>query len=231
MHKNDLMRENPLKRMGFESDDIIPEGGFGAVLARAGVGKTSFLVQIALNAMLRDQNVLHISLDDPVNKICLWYKEVFNNIAQKYSITDANELWDTVLPHRFIMTFKVDRFNIPRLSERLNDLMAQNIFSPNVILIDGVPFDQETRGMLTESKALAKKYGFRVWFTVRTHRHEAQGADGIPAHIESVTDLFDAAIQLKPKGKEINVKALKGAGASDQPGLLIDPSTMLIKEQ
>jgi ATP/maltotriose-dependent transcriptional regulator MalT len=42
------------------------------VLAPAGVGKTAFLVQLALNAMLQEKNVLHISLDEPVTKVSLW---------------------------------------------------------------------------------------------------------------------------------------------------------------
>ena len=59
MLKNDLILRNPLRLMGYETDDILPEGGFGAVLARAGVGKTSFIVQLALNAMLRNKNVTY----------------------------------------------------------------------------------------------------------------------------------------------------------------------------
>ena len=53
MLKNELILSNPLKRMGFESDDILKQGEFGAVMARAGVGKTALLVQLALNSMLR----------------------------------------------------------------------------------------------------------------------------------------------------------------------------------
>ena len=68
MQANDSMLENPLKKLGFENDDIISPGSFCAVLARAGVGKTSLMVQVALNAMLRGKKVLHISLDDSVKK-------------------------------------------------------------------------------------------------------------------------------------------------------------------
>jgi KaiC/GvpD/RAD55 family RecA-like ATPase len=81
MFKNDLIVRNPLRRMGSETDDVIPEGGFGAVLAHAGVGKTALLVQLALNAMLRDRNVLHISLNDPVGKVSLWYQELFHHLV------------------------------------------------------------------------------------------------------------------------------------------------------
>ncbi|MDY6954411.1 MAG: hypothetical protein SWE60_23145, partial [Thermodesulfobacteriota bacterium] len=81
MLEKDLILRNPLRLMGQETEDILPEGGFGAVLARAGVGKTAFLVQLALNSMLKSKNVVHISLDDPVKKVCLWYEEVVRNIA------------------------------------------------------------------------------------------------------------------------------------------------------
>ena len=72
MLKKELVLKNPLRLMGYETDDILSEGGFGAVLARAGVGKTALLVQLALNNLLQNKNVLHISLDDPVKKVSLW---------------------------------------------------------------------------------------------------------------------------------------------------------------
>ncbi len=55
MIKKDVILYNPLRLIGYETEDIIPEGGFGAVLARAGVGKTAFLVQIAISTLLRDK--------------------------------------------------------------------------------------------------------------------------------------------------------------------------------
>lgn len=68
---------SPLSRLGLEDADGIPEGGFGAVAAPAGVGKTALLVQLALHAMLKDEPVLHVSLQDPVQKIGLWYRSSF----------------------------------------------------------------------------------------------------------------------------------------------------------
>ena len=49
MLKKDLILRNPLRVMGHENDDILDTGQFGAVLARAGVGKTAFLVQLSLS--------------------------------------------------------------------------------------------------------------------------------------------------------------------------------------
>ncbi|OEU53594.1 MAG: cytoplasmic protein [Desulfobacterales bacterium C00003060] len=232
MLKNNLILRNPLRLTGHETEDIIPEGGFGAVLARAGVGKTAFLVQLALNSLLRDNKVLHVSLNDPVKKVCLWYEEVLRNIANQYNVKQIDQLWETILPNRFIMTFKVEGFSVPKLEERLTDLTEQDIFFPRMILVDGFPFDEIARKSLSDLKTLAQNNSIRVWFAVRTHRHEKPGIDGMPPPFLAVADLFEVALQLQPVEKEIRVRALKGETApADHPVLILDPSTMLIKDK
>lgn len=232
MLKNELILKNPLRRMGYESDDILNKGEFGAVMARAGVGKTAFLVQLALNSMLRERRVLHISLNDPVKKVSLWYKEVFSRITTHYQIPQSAQLWDMVLPHRFIMTFRVEGFSVPKLEERLTDLIEQDIFKPDAMIIDGVPFEDPIHQDLADLKHLATRLGMQVWFTIRTHRHEEPGPHGTPSQLIRVADLFEVVIQLVPVGKHIQIKAFKGPGsAGDQPELMLDPATMLIQDQ
>jgi hypothetical protein len=232
MLKKDLILRNPLRVMGHENDDILNAGEFGAVLARAGVGKTAFLVQLSLNALLRGKNVLHISLEDPVKKVSLWYQEVFNLIAEQYKVDQISQIWESILPHRFIMTFKVEGFSIPKLEERLSDLMEQNIFLPQMMIVDGFPFDETVCRSLTEFKELIKHHQMPAWFTMRTHRHEDLGSGGFPIRLSQVSDLFEIAIQLLPVGKEIHVKAIKGAESfSEHLDLRLDPSTMLIKNR
>jgi hypothetical protein len=230
MLKNDLIMRNPLRLMGHKPEDTLNQGEFGAVLARAGVGKTALLVQLALNSLLQGKNVLHISLQDPVNKVSVWYKEVFRRISHQYRINQTDELWDSLVPHRFIMTFRVEGFTAPKLEERLTDLMEQDIFVPQMMLIDGLPFDDAVREPLLELKALAQKYAMHAWFAVRTHRHEEPGQNGVPLQLNRVADLFNIAIQLVPEGKQVHVKALRGLQASaDHPDLVLDPETMLIQ--
>ena len=232
MLKNELILKQPLRRLGFESDDILKKGEFGVVMARAGVGKTAFLVQLALNSMLREKNVLHISLNDPVKKVSLWYREVFNRIATQYAIHQSAQLWDAIQPHRFIMTFRVEGFSVPKLEERLTDLIEQDIFKPQAMIIDGLPFEDALNQDLAGLKNLASRQGMHAWFTVRTHRHEERDPDGTPAQLLPVADLFEVAIQLVPVGKQIQIKAFKGPGTrEDQPDLMLDPATMLIQDQ
>lgn len=232
MIKQELILRNPLRHLGFETEDILPAGGFGAVLAHAGVGKTALLVQLALNSMLRSRNVLHVSLQDPVNKVTLWYGELFNHLASQHEGAQINKLWDSVLPHRFIMTFRVESFSVPKLQERLNDLTEQGIFKAEMMIIDGLHCDESMRPALAALKRLAGKNGMHVWFTVHTHRHEKPGHDGLPASFSPVADLFDLVLELQTEHADVHIKPLRGA-ASTTPAaaLLLDPSTMLIKDR
>lgn len=232
MLKKDLILRNPLRLLGEEKEDIIRPGNFGAVLARHGVGKTAMVIQIALNSLLQQKNVLHISLDEPVGKVSLWYQEMFERLAQQYHVAQIDQVWDAIVPHRFIMTFRSEGFSAPRLEERLTDLTTQNIFLPNMIIIDGLSFEDEPRTDLEALKKLAQDQALPIWFTITTHRHEEPTDDGLPVQFSPVQDLFDAALALNPEKDTIHIKALKrSTEKSAEPALVLDPATMLIRRQ
>ena len=232
MLKKEIIYRNPLINLGYDDEDILPNGGFGAVLAHAGLGKTALLVQMALNTMMREQSVLHVSLHEAVSKVDVWYHELFQNIAGKHNANEIQKYWDKIQPYRFIMTFRVEGFSVPKLEERLTDLMQQNIFKPHTVIIDGLKFDESGRGLLFNLKELAKKYSMRIWFTVHTHRHEPPKENGLPLSFLHVADLFDVLVQLAAKRDEVYIKALKGqAVTAKKDSLLLDPATMLIKAQ
>jgi hypothetical protein len=230
MIKKEIIRRGPFNLMGYETEDILPKGGFGALMARAGVGKTAFMVQVALDQLLRDKNVLHISLSEPVEKVCLWYEEVFRNIVQGCGIKKLDPFWEKILPNRFIMTFKAEGFSVPKLQERISDLTEQGIFYPQIVFIDGLPFEEIPRDLLAELKEIGKVQGMSIWFTVRSHRHEETSPEGMPVSFLDVADLFDVVIELRPQGKEVCVKALKGGPSKEEGPLILDPSTMMIRD-
>ena len=210
---------------------LFPQGGSGLYWPVPAWVKPALIVQVALNTMLQQKNVLHVSLDDPVDKVNLWYKEVLNSLASQYHVRQIRELWESIQMHRFIMTFKVEGFSVPKLEERVKDLTEQQIFNPHMVIIDGLPFDKRLRTPLEGLKTFSANHRLHLWFTVTTHRHETPGADGLPIQLSAVGDLFDAVIELQPEGKKIHIRCLKG-GPEDPEGCdqLLDASTMLIQE-
>lgn len=230
MNNNDPISQNPLTHLGYDTEGLLSLGGFGAVVARAGVGKTSFLVQLALNTLSRQNNVLHISLKDPIDKVNLWYKEVFYNLVASGTFEEPDGLWEWLLPNRVIMTFKTTDFTIPMLKDRITDLIDQARFSPKTIIIDGLPLKSSLQNSLADLKAIAKINTIRIWFAVTSHRHETTGPDNIPGPLSEVADLFETIIQLQPEGKKIHVNIIKGRPKTpDSPRLFLDPSTLLIQ--
>jgi len=232
MLKKDLILKNPLMGIGDSAEEMLPKSGFGAVLARAGVGKTSLLVQLALFNQLNGKNVLHVSLNEPVAKVSVWYDEVFRDIADQYGVKHVNRLWESILPHRFIMTFKASGFNVPQFEERISDLSDQDIFLPQMVIIDGLKFDTPIRDTLSELKSLATDRGMAIWFTVQTHRHETTPDGEFPVQLKDISDLLDIIIQLNPVDEEVRLNVLKSIKPlKNDPNLILDPSTMLVKNK
>jgi hypothetical protein len=221
---------NPFRALGYETDDIIPEGGMGAIVAPAGVGKTALLVQLALNAMLRQEKVLHISLNDPVKKVTLWYREMFANIGGHLGVSDIQGTWEAILSNRFIMTFTIDGFNVPKLKERLTDLKVQDIFSPQFIIIDGLKFDVSSPDTVHDLKSMAEKYRMRLWFTVHAGSRDAAGSSELPPIFLQMIKTFDVVFKLQEKGDAVLIQPIDGITNTAEQ-LYLDPGTLLIKDR
>lgn len=212
-----------------EISSRLPSGAFGAVLARAGMGKTAFLVQMAISRMLGGENVLHVSLHEPIAKVTLWYRELFDKKFSCETSQNSRMLWETLLPHRFIMTFRVDRFDIPNIEERLNDLLVQGIFSPRILLIDGWKTDRIGHSNLLELKSFAESHNLQVWLSVHIHRQDFEAGDYFPAFLKASEDLFDVILQMEDGGQQIQMNPLK-----DESGILklwllkMDPASLLV---
>ena len=236
MFANDILKRNPLRLLNPESEEsILSDGEFGAITSRAGVGKTAFLVQLALDGLLHDARVLHVSVENPVSKIRLFYKEVFMGIAKEYQISNSNELWESLLPKRLIMTFQKESFNAKTLEERITNLMDQKIFVPDVIIFDDLPFDDDKYDMDTlvrDLKEFVIKYNLHAWFSIRTHREQETLPNGLPRRLQNLADLFEMVIQLVPEDKLVEVRAYRnGIPLNLDSKILLDPTTMLIHKQ
>jgi len=231
MIREDIIARHPLRHLGLQGDELLGEGAFGAVMARAGVGKTALLVQLALNAMVRGKRVLHVSMNDPVAKVALWYEEIFSLLAAPYP-SERKALWEEILPLRFIMTFKVEGFSAATFEERLNDLIIPGIFKPDLVLIDGMSFETAPRDDLSAVKEMARAQKVRAWFTVPIHRHQETGRAGIPLPLLPVKDLFDLVLLMATEAGAIRIRVLKGPeGMGETPTLFLDPSSLLVMDE
>ena len=119
-------------------------------MARAGVGKTAFLVQIGINEAMREHPVLHVALGQDLGHIHSWYDALFYDLAELTRLENREQVRALMNKNRLIQTYADTDLPHERLDE-LAQLFADNLdFEPKVILIDG--FDWE-KGKAVERAA------------------------------------------------------------------------------
>ena len=223
-----LVNQNPLRVLNLGRNNK----QMGLIMARAGLGKTALLVQIALDSILRGNRVIHISIGESIDKTKIWYDDILQIILQDGAVTNPHELIEMVQQHRMIMTFKESAFSRARVEERLNDLILQDIFNPNCLVIDGFDFENTSRESLEDIKDLLDSMNLQVWFSAVSHRGDDRVSPaGVPAPCHEIDDLFDTVVLLKPEQDLIQLDIIRNNGENSVDGdvLTLDPTTMMVK--
>lgn len=236
MGKEDLVSNNPLRALGLEKEDGAASHRVGLVMARAGLGKTAILVQIAMDSMLRDNKVLHVAIGEDLDKTSTWYVDILNLMNQEKKIDDFQQVIDEVMKNRMIMTFKENSFDTAKLEERMEDLAKQKIFKADCLVVDGYDFAAVDGALaLDELGDFMDRNGLKmIWFSAVSHRDDERvSANGVPAPCHEMDDVFDTVLLISPEDKDIKLKTLKCSEACTvdaSKALLLDPATMLIKK-
>lgn len=231
MANNDLVVNNPLQALGLEQKAKGGIRSMGLVMSRAGLGKTAILVQFALDCMLLGNKVLHVSIGQTVDKTRSWYDDILSLLTDGEKIEKIPE----IMKNRMIMTFNETSFSRIKLEERLDDLVKQDIYKPECLIIDGFDFARADRAEVKELRQFMEERGLKmIWFSAVRHREDKRvSADGVPAPCHEIDDLFDTILLIDPHGEEMHLEILKCDECSVDPGtkLKLDPSTMLIQKR
>jgi hypothetical protein len=179
-------------------------------MARSGVGKTGCLTHIALEQMLKGATVLHVCIDDPPDKVKVWYHEFFKHMFSRLTGDELTALQYRIEPHRFILAFLNKSFNPEKLDQSIANLREQTGFTPSLVIIDGIDFDTEPARAVEALASLAQKHAVAMWLSARTHNHiPTVNERGIPYPCHELDQLFHSILLLEPAPNVVRVKALK----------------------
>ena len=227
MLKKDLILRSPAeKAIGMEN---ITDGQFGAVVSRAGVGKTSFLVQIAMTQLLSDEKILHISLSDTMEKINVRYDEAYTSLVDSIGYVDpqkAVRLWDSLKGNKVGISYTETTFDVEKIRDYLQSFKTADLALPSILVIDGLDFDTDQSAILEDLKQINQEFGIFVWLSMQSHREEPLSQDGFPVQLENHESLIDKAIFLAPVENKIEAIVLKDGDHTDVK-FLLDPATMM----
>lgn len=214
----EIYERNPIRVLMEHLERPVGPGELGAIVARAGVGKSAMLVHVALEALLRDVGVLHVSLRDSVDHVRSFYDEIFSAAARAGRVRDRAGAMVAAERHRMIHSYRDKSFSLEQLRANLSMLAEVAQFTPGLIVIDGLDSSAAAE-LVAELALLAGDLQVPVWMTVRT------GADG------SVDDSVIAAtaitLRLSPDGRTVKLTEVSSAGSRAIP-VSLEPSTMLV---
>ena len=117
MYRKFLNARSPLRLLEKGLQGGLGIGNVGAVLAGPGVGKTPFLVGVALDELLRGGSVLHVALDQTVSHIRAYYDTVYETLAASTQLEDAVVTHAEIDQHRSIRAYLPTAFTASKLRE------------------------------------------------------------------------------------------------------------------
>ena len=221
---------SPLKVLDESPGKALGRGNLGVLMARAGVGKTACLIHIAFDKLFRKEKLVHISLEDPPEKIASYYNVIFSDLVMALKLENESETRMILEENRMILAYLKHSFEIGRLQENLTNLSEKVAFKPDTLIVDGLDFGKADRGLFEGFKEIAAQFQVEVWFSALSHRHITEVNElGIPYPCNHVDDLFGVIIQLLPSQSGIFLKLLKdqeGKPKSDVK-LRLDPENFL----
>lgn len=231
MLKKDLTKKTPISNtIGIEN---ITNCRFGAVISRAGVGKTSFLVQIALTELFRDRKILHISLDDNIEKINLRYRDGYFNLINHIGYIDAHkamELWEEINTRKVGVSYTEATFDTEKIRDYLKSFKNADLTLPSIIILDGLDFDTDVTQVMEDLIVLNEEFDVTFWLSMKNHREEPLSDGGFPIQLETHKNRFDKALLLHPVKDKIEAVILKDGERTDNKTLLNAANMMTLED-
>ena len=225
MEKTELITRSPVRIFEKSIQEGLKKGEIGIIAAPSGIGKTSVLVQLALDKLLQSRKVIHVSYTKHTDYVLAWYENIFTEVLKKNNLNHIDEVKDELVKNRVLMKFSQESLSGEQVRRSITALIREGGFDAEAIIVDGFDFMDAPREWLAEEKAFAAALNLSVWYSYTT-----QGNQGIPQALRDALDLVDVLITLEPKGDHIALRVSKSRDGlnPEQTALRLDPKTLLI---
>ena len=221
MYRKEVNQKSPLRILDRSTKRGLGPGNLGVVMARAGVGKTAFLIQIGLDEAMRERNVLHIALGQTLEHVHSWYDALFDDLAELNALDNREQVRALINTHRLIQAYPDSQLPHERLDEVVALYQDRLKFSPSAILIDD--FDWQGGEIVRHAaelgalKIIAKRLQAELWITAQTYRADtSQHPTHLMSPCDTYSELIELAVFLEPEGRDVSVRLLKDH-ANPQP--------------
>jgi len=237
-----LITRSPIRILEQSINGGLKPGEIGVIASQKGVGKTSVLVQLALDKLLQGKKVIHVSFTRYTHYVLLWYKDIFNEFIGRKNDFSKNpeniaEIKNELVKNRVLMNFNQDGVTKAQILKSLRAMIIEGGFKADSIIIDGFNFHRTDKESIAAVKAFAKELGVSVWYSCSVEDGEQYpyGYDNeqIPLMLGNFIGLIDVVIVLQPKPDHVELLLSKDRDTiiSKSLAMKLDPKTLLILEK
>jgi hypothetical protein len=235
MVKEELLARSPVRVFEKFTGGELAAGEIGVISAPSGLGKTSVLVQIALDKLLMGKKVIHVSFTQHADYVLGWYDAIFGELIGKKPLDGADDVRDDIVKNRVLMNFNQDAIRIDMILNSIKAMITDGGFKAEKLIIDGLDFSRIDADRLSAVKTFAGENGLGVWYSCTVKGPPPlYDKHGIPNVIAAFADAIDVVICLEPRPDHVKLTVTKERGgakpAAASKELKLDPKTLLMKE-
>jgi hypothetical protein len=243
MYRKDVNERSPMRVFEKSMHGGLGRGNVGVVASRPGVGKTALLVQIALDDLLRDRKVLHISHEHAVDHVRAYYDEIFRDLAATSKLDDPAAVKLDVERNRLLYSHVTQAANGPP-SQRGGRSSIANIlhavafardvahFEPDVVILDGFDLHHAGEEALQALSKLASERSVELWLSANVEAAPSKPGE-LPEPLDRFASELDVVVLLATERGVVRLRLLKDHDSKDiaELHLRLDPHSMRIIDE
>jgi len=233
MVTSELIQRSPIRIFEQSINGGLKAGEIGIIASPNGVGKTSVLVQLALDKLLQEKKVIHVSFTQHTQYVPVWYEDIFEEIINKTvygkNLENAAEIKNDIVKNRVLMNFNQDGVTVEQIIRSLRAMMVDGGFKADSIIIDGFDFSRTTKESITGVKNFAMELGVSIWYSCSVKDEKQYDKENIPLVISDFSGNFDVVIVLYPRQDHVELSISKDRDSTAKyAAMKLDPKTLLI---
>jgi hypothetical protein len=223
-----LNARSPLRLLEKNLHGGLGRGNLGVVLAGHGVGKTSFLVGVAVDELLRRGRVLHVSAAHSVAHVRVHYDTVFDELASSKHLENEGLIRGEIERNRSVRVYPPNSITAAKLRDAVK-LERESGGAPSLLVLEGLDLGGAFgRHDVEDLRALAQELDAEVWLESAC---KDERAVRISPQVAALEDLLSVILALEPGDDAVRLRALKDHDNRDLADLhvALDPRTLLLK--
>lgn len=224
----ELIKQSPVRKFEASLNGGLKHGEVGVITAKKGIGKSSFLVQLGLDQLLKGKSLIHVSFSQETDRTFEWYNNMFGEIAKMQKIENPSAIKNDIFKKRVVLNFNQDVVRTEQVLATIRLLSANVDFKPDLLMFDDFNFANALPEALKIVKAFASELGIATWYTasfdVPTY--------GIAPTLGPYLDDISVLLYMELKDRFVSIKAIKEHERSDiETGIGFDLDTMHLIEK